>query len=464
MPDQSLRTRGGKKTRSKFFGNDADGLFVPTPAMWALHAAGKAECRGGRTAGGYQAALRAAGLTDALVSKWGRRYRRLPWFRTWLLKGGEVPAAVFVPTLTQLRAVYHAWDYVGICAEAGLHATSYDRWFQRGLLPSPDWLQWLYGAPAPAGWLVVSEALQAFRRERTHKAVARAAGITPSLVSLWQKNEACRQALALAVAYLAGSGRHSPEALGRHPEWSRLHPATKTSMWRFAEAATLGASCDRAGVGRSVILKALRSARDLDNGSGQTVAAALQRYLHLADHAGPGREYQTEGMIVPGLFVPTGSMLAFQKAAGRRMARHAIWAKLGSVPFFTQWMLDWTTPMPSFGRRSTDGWRRQAKGMPRDVAGASPELPDTSLRQAANGSAAPARPAESLPTSAHPALNETEQLIVAAVRNAEEPPIGRQIAAKLGVRFNSRFRDTLSRLVRRDVLAKSVLGGYTLRS
>jgi hypothetical protein len=61
-------------------------------------------------------------------------------------------------------------------------------------------------------------------------------------------------------------------------------------------------------------------------------------------------------------------------------------------------------------------------------------------------------------------LSDTEAEIVAFVRKQTEPVQGKTIATRLGLPFNSRFRTTLSSLVKRDVLAKSPAGGYVARS
>ncbi len=259
------------------------------------------------------------------------------------------------------------------CGKIGVHGGTYDRWFQRGLLlkDNDEWLFWLYGAQAPAGWLVVTDTMHRFRAASTHKSAANATGISLSLVALLRKKAATRKALQAAMERAGGTGKHSPAGLADVPEWNALNDATRKSMWRYAERTTLAKHCARtkgasaAGkrnrhLAKGVYLKWLRNARDIDSqreqGDGQSVLAALKRFLDPCRDLATGRDYQPAGIVVPGLFIPTSDMLRFREIAAKAMVRGKVWANLRPLPHFAEWMRDWTAPMPQRGQRSIERW------------------------------------------------------------------------------------------------------------
>jgi hypothetical protein len=417
MPLRQFR----KKIRGCLYGEGASRLFVPTEAMWRIHEASKPTAilkRAGlspnlwavwwtkwarslpeffkwlyhklpckppfihwradrkprpgaivlhsdmlafRRESSRSAIATAARLAiSGMVRKWLGKYAALEWFEPWFLRGADAPPHVHVVTPAQLQAATRAWDYRALCRQIHLDGGSYDRWFKRGLVANDDWLAWLFGAQVPAGWLVVTESMQRFRTASTHKSIAEAAGFSLALVSLWRNDPLSRQALQAAIELAGRAGRHSPSGLAGLSGWEAQPDATKESIWGYAQEATLVARSLRAGITKGVYLKWLRAASDLDaryRPADGEARSTLEKFLNPCRELFPGREYQQEGIIAPGLFLPTQEMLDFRRVASQAMAEGKVWATLRPLPHFAAWMRDWATPMSQIGRRSTEHWR-----------------------------------------------------------------------------------------------------------
>ncbi|TMQ33738.1 MAG: hypothetical protein E6K70_11460 [Planctomycetota bacterium] len=55
-------------------------------------------------------------------------------------------------------------------------------------------------------------------------------------------------------------------------------------------------------------------------------------------------------------------------------------------------------------------------------------------------------------------LNDVDHAILETVRNSQEPLRGKQIAAQLGKRYSSHFREALARLCQQHVLLRTTTG------
>ena len=55
-------------------------------------------------------------------------------------------------------------------------------------------------------------------------------------------------------------------------------------------------------------------------------------------------------------------------------------------------------------------------------------------------------------------LNDVDHAILETVRNSQEPLRGKQIAAQLGKRYSSHFREALSRLCQQNILLRTTTG------
>jgi hypothetical protein len=417
--------------------------LVPTDAMAAFRREAMQEsiaaavARSGETAAGRRHPNRSEHVSSHLIQAWRQTLRARPEFRAWIdgwfLRGEEPPAAVVVASADQVERCSLAWDYVRLCErvwvwsagelqEGITHFNTYRRWIQRGVIPDIQWLKWLYGWPAPG--FVVTEPLERLRAERSTPAIARAAGLGVET--------ACRFLRDPELGRIMEEAKSAAEQRGRNREGIpsflaayRLRADRARNIWDYARAATMPASCERAGV--SNLAEHVREAREW------RVETTLMDYLnHEGQFAFGNGGVLPSGLIVPQFFIPPPAMLPYRAVARHEMSRLSVW-QLRDLPGFDAWFVDWTTP------RTTQDRRKLPAGM----------------REAARGAVA-------APPIAVPAgLNETERMLVECVQD-RGPIIGELIAAALGFPYGSYLRQTLSNLVKRGLLRRHPEGGYAV--
>jgi hypothetical protein len=138
----------------------------------------------------------AAGISFALIYHWLREHKHLPWFEGRLLRGKEAPANIVVATREQVRYCRDLWNYSDHCRKAGLESQKvFAKWIEIGVIPSLEWLKWLYGGPVPAGSLVVPASIQRLRQERTILKISRAAGLDKTTYYDWMKDPSKKAAI-----------------------------------------------------------------------------------------------------------------------------------------------------------------------------------------------------------------------------------------------------------------------------
>jgi hypothetical protein len=343
MPKNSYKSdSGGFRERKHQSGVYAGGaLFVPTEDMWIAHKLAHPAI-GVRPLA--RASLRDDGSTVSLglLNRWRRDDKHPDWFEGWLLRGDPPPTGVTIARSAQVRACRLAWDWVRHCHAAGLSPQVYVRWIRLRLLPSFDWIKWLFGGPAPDGAFIVTEAARKLRREGSQGAICRGAKpeVDKSTLLKWKRSEVLREALEAITEAVAGN-----TPLRGVQGFDQLDPRTRAVMLRYAKSATVASICERARLSTSSHQSLCREARRLG------VEVQLRQYLtctgrygrHTNGRAGPDPDNEN-------FFVPTPEMLRFQKVAGAAMAEHKIWA-LRSLPGFDEWFWDWTMPRPKYGKR-----------------------------------------------------------------------------------------------------------------
>jgi hypothetical protein len=289
-------------------------------------------------------------VTKQLVWSWQKKHRDLEWFDPWLTRGEDAPAGITIATADQVRRCGKAWDFIGLCGRAGLTADgTYTKWIKAKRIPDPDWLKWLYGAPAPESSFVVGPALQRLRIERSLSSIRRASKVSMTALEHWKKTPHLKARLDEAIA--AGHRAHrKPAGSAWSDEWNALPRRTRSLMLGFARARSAGECCERAEVTRSHADNLLVEARQ------RGVEKDLREFLGLD---GKYHEFPQRGLVRPNFFIPSEAMLAFRKVALEEWTVQRI-AELKSLPAFEEWFLDWARPGAMDGRRpSLSAMRRQ---------------------------------------------------------------------------------------------------------
>jgi hypothetical protein len=270
---------------------------------------------------------------EALLSYWRNELARHQWFERWLLIGEDTPACVRVVTAQEYRRCSCAWDFAAFCKRLSMRtAGTYVQWISRGLIPSLDWLKWLFGAPPPPDAFVVELGLQKLRHEQSRKGILQAAGL--STVSIWAWERDARTS-SIIRAILAGD---NPAAVDG---WKELPANIQRRLGAVFRAASETACCARAHLSRSGYYNALREA---ERGG---LKNELIRYLRREE---PYDSKARSGMVAPNFFIPTKEMLRFREQAELAGAKQTVWP-LYELPGVDAWFADWTAPRAHRGRR-----------------------------------------------------------------------------------------------------------------
>jgi hypothetical protein len=353
-------------------------LFVPTQSLWDIHdAAAKAKLGIRKTPLAIRAARRLIESAGAHVPQWlmgDNAMRCYPWFNPWVFEGHSVPKGVAVASRGQISRTSAAWDYVALCGSAGVSISMYSEWFGRGLLPSAEWLQWLFGDNPPSGCYVVPETIQRLRLERSIDAICTAAGVSKKTLQQWNKNETVKRAFEAAI-HAASSSGHAGGMAG-NTNWTQQSEVSRAAMWRFAKAATISAACSRLHVHFTNYSQALRDAGKAG------CADRLEEYLAIG---GQGKGYRKCGFVADNFFIPSSGMLRFRRQAAAAATKQNLWA-LRRMPGFAEWLYDWTVPRAMKGKRhlappATNVARLQCAGSrkpigPQDVIRGAPATRD----------------------------------------------------------------------------------------
>ncbi len=309
------------------------GGFQPTPAMLAFRQ--QATIRAILSAvPRAQAAWRhdrRPHVTEALLSYWRRVYRKFDWFDSWLLRGEDPSAGVVIITTQQARRCSLAWDFASFCQLAKITSDTYVRWLGQRVIPSLDWLKWLFGGPVPAGTFVVGPELQRLRGQMSRKGILRATGLNTSSIWRWERDQRTSNVIKSILA-----GGNGPEA----EEWHHLHPITQQHMEDVSRAASLEACCDRADMSIALYYKVMKEAERCG------VKNELRQYLNCEGRYAS----RLSGLVAENFFIPSRDMLRFRAEASREGTKQRVWS-LQNLPAFEAWFRDWATPKPHRGKR-----------------------------------------------------------------------------------------------------------------
>jgi hypothetical protein len=286
-----------------------------------------------------------------------KKYKDLEWLKGWLLRGEDPPEHIVIATPSQIRYCRIAWDFTSHCDRAGLSVpnSSYCPWLKKRLIPDVRWLLWLYGYHKPETVYVLPDMLLRLRRERTVERIAAATGVSKrTLFTLWQRSPALNALNGIKA--VVAEGRRRLDGPG---SWEAVSAKTKDRMFAFAKAGMLAECCRRAEIGPANYYEQLASAERFG------AKEDLERYLGI--HAPLPDGAERYGLLTDKFFVPTSGMLRFRAAAMRARAQAGRpSSEPESLPEFTQWFLDWTTP-PKWRRRRMSlpevaparGWRKR---------------------------------------------------------------------------------------------------------
>jgi len=289
-------------------------------------------------------------VTDALLSMWRRKYKTHDWFDRWLLRGEDPPVDVVVATLDEVRRCRRAWDVASICAnlEAKTRAkqskgkrgkkrtdTTLASWLNRGLIPSIEWLEWLFGWPEPNGVFVVDGGLQRLRSQLGREAILEEAGVNENAAWAWEQDEKTRS---FVTTILAGK---NPTAVAG---WEKLHPITKTTMLKVAESATLERCSERAGISVAVYHNAQRTAEL------RQAKKLFNEYLKMEGAFERSKGKVRAGLVADNFFIPSPDMLRFRAVAQKLGGEQRVWS-LRDRPGFREYFLDRVVPKAHRGSR-----------------------------------------------------------------------------------------------------------------
>jgi hypothetical protein len=325
-------TRKKQVRIATYSAGDGKLLFVPTLRMWKIHYAA-AKCRFTREYPLRELRRRIEAQAGVHIPQQFFRLAGLrghPWFVPWLFYGRSLPDCVSVATRQMVHWAGIAWDYIGHCEKANMPKSGdmYRAWWDRSLLPQAlPWLSWLYGGPGPQDCYIVPEAVLKLRMTRGEQNILEAAAVSRRTVHLWRRDKNDAAALQAALEAASRSGHQS--SLDQCAEWRQLNPKAKASMWRFAKVATIRACSIRANISDSTYPNAKRKAEQLGVGD------HLDRFLAIER----GKKARKCGMLAPGFFAPSPSMVRFREAA-RNAAASVRVEPMTDLPGFEQWFFD----------------------------------------------------------------------------------------------------------------------------
>jgi hypothetical protein len=335
---------GEKQQRIRVYRQADELIFPASSRLWEIHYAA-AKCRFWEGKNWTIRALRAA-VEERLgrrIPQWlfGRNpLREHEWFFPWFLRGKLPPKNVRVIPEEAVVAARAWWDYPRLCRLARPSVTNgmYVKWLR--MLPSVEWLKWLYGAPPPPGSFVVSAALQKLRTELGEMPICAAGHVSRKTVDEWRADPGASAALD-AARNAASKGGHAG-GLVKIAAWNQQTEVVQKAMWRYGKAATITAASMRAGIEPTVYTSALREADRLG------VRKELEKYVATR---GRGKEHRQSGLVASKFFIPSAGMLAFRTAAVAELVEHSAVKNLARYLEFDEWFTDWTTPRAMRGRR-----------------------------------------------------------------------------------------------------------------
>ncbi len=266
-------------------------------------------------------AVNAVGVSEKYVRRWLDQYKHLGWFEGWLLRG-ENPDGIYVATVAQIQRCESAWAYPRLLSQLGIKQLTYQTWLSSAFPQDQraEWIDWLYGSGAPAGWFVVPEKVEALRNRMSPAGIGKAAGIE-SWVN-WNYDPQRQKALAAAVKAVRQS---------RKPEnteaWQTLYGDIDPKDWKtrrmaermlqYAGASTLAAALKDIGMIQQTWEHYQKEAAKV---GGEPLKEALRRYV-LLDH---GRGMNKCGVVREGLFAPSIAMWRFRELANRQRTAKGI--------------------------------------------------------------------------------------------------------------------------------------------
>jgi hypothetical protein len=278
------------------------------------------------------------------IYNWIAKFRQQhPWVEGWFLRGEEPPPNVVIATVEQIRYYRRLWDFKAHCQKAGLSSSnnSYCNWIDDGVIPDLQRLEWLYGEDPPPEVFVVYQSLQQLRKERTQEAICAATPVTHKALINWKSDPRFNRAFEAIMA-----GKHSSPRSESEPDpRDTVSPETRGKMEAYARAATLEASCERAGFPLSNL-----HSYYLKEAEKRGVRGELERYLGIESPIpeGPFRRRA----VAKQFFIPTPGMFAFRAVAAKVKADDPLRNKsLKGRPGYDEWLNSWTVTARRNGER-----------------------------------------------------------------------------------------------------------------
>src|SRR5262249_41849399 len=151
-----------------------------------------------------------------------------------------------------------AWDYRGICFEVEITAQeTYMVWAEEDWFYNLALRKYLYGWPSPKNVFMVDDELARLRAQSSCAAIAKAAGLTPTITWHWAQAGVTKQALQAAIVAARSPGM-TPSSINC-PAWHKLAEPVKgrhrgerqDCMWKYAVAAKLSSRLEQAKVSAS---------------------------------------------------------------------------------------------------------------------------------------------------------------------------------------------------------------------
>jgi hypothetical protein len=336
-------------------------------------------------------------------------------------------------------------------------------WLRQRKFPTLDSRKHLFGWPPPVGVYEVSPELQRLRTAKSRPVIHKELGYGNG-TGVFLRLEKDPRTKPFIKAALAGKNPEQVEGWANLADLqteSRGRPGpnpedVQRRLKKIAQACTLKACCERAGIDRSTYHKAIKDAEAVDAEAKEKnkVSRAKDDLLDYLASQGKYKKSRLSG-LVGDLIIPTDDMRAFRTLASQEKREQRI-SELQDLLGFDDLFSEWTQPKPYRGKRHR---RRHVVTAP--VAPAAPvtqgngEVPSSGERPEGDGTGAkPQKTGKAVPT-------EAEQPLFDGIQQ-RQPITGKTLAKKLNRKYNSRFRQHLSGLRAKGLVVNDD-DGYRLK-
>jgi hypothetical protein len=264
-------------------------------------------------------------------------YQFQRWAESWVFRGGEAwgemplrDVRVHVVSEREARVLESAFDFNFALTDPSVRRqnTSYPAWLNSFPASTAHelyfWVQWLFGGPEPAGWVVVTDEMKRVRREHVFDRVCEQAHVNKVLIKKRLAEPWINDAVSAAVA--GGSRYVNAESMNAFEGWQSLQPQTRRMLWGYVEASRQKSKFKNAGVDVSRKTGWLNRAASV----GSDCRGDLEAFLAGRPVTG-WRDPRTYGVIGTTLYLPPPAAGDFRLIAATRSRELGLSAVLNKL-------------------------------------------------------------------------------------------------------------------------------------